>query len=634
MARRNKTATYDDDFLKKHGTDRYRLSKNWLDTKIAPDWAASNDQYDSVFTASEKKNSDVLLGQGRLFIPKTYSHVQRMLLEVMEEYFFDPEEMVSVIAGKDMIDEQGEIVKAILNYRLSGKPINFFQEAYEFALDAIRNKIGIFKVYPELIQYKTVKQGPSGENTDSEETHFTPHIDCLPFEDVFFDIQATWKDYWKFTIVHRMLKSRDYLKKQGYRNIDEVPRVSLNIPGQDQIKSQRALDQGTDAGTIIDDEKLGDIQNVVVYDIWTYLDCDGDGLLESCNYLMAGDFGGPMVVIRDVEINDLPYHDKRPPFVVGSAFPESHKMYGKDLPNIVRGLQKETNALRNQRREAVAMSLRKPLLVSRNAQIDLTALQNRRIAGVVMGEDISEQGVRELQMTDATLGSAQEQQRTDQDFYETTSITPNSLGMPSNSQETAFATNSHVANANKKINQMIRCLHFTGFLPAFEMLLQLEQEYESDVFIQKVMGEKLGMKLIPGGVAPRDFILGSFGITIGMGKSKSEQTQTIIQLMQQANMANTTQAQLVQLQIVQPGEAEFFNVMKLFKEILPVLGHKNVDQFMLKSQPPPPPPVSQPGTPEVPGVASQPMPPGAPMISNNQHGAMPAMAMNGNGAIH
>lgn len=626
MAKKKQNKKLTDDYLKSHAQDRFILSKNWIDQRVKQDWLEGTDLYNSVFSTKEKKQSDVLLGQGRLFIPKTYAHVQRILVDVLDEFFSDPDEIVEVIGGKDSIKETSDIVKALLNYRLNGRPIDFYAEAYEACLDAIRNKVGIFKIYPDLVTAKISKPNPlTGETVDQEViTEFNPIIDCLPYEDVFFDVMATWKDYHKHTIIHRMIKSKDYLRRRGYKNLDRVNPAANTMFSYDEVKYQRTEDQGQPGP--LSSGNVDDIDNIIVYDVWTYLDVDGDGLLESCNYLMAGDFGGMHTVISDVKKNLLPYFDNRPPFVVGSAFPESHKMYGKDLPNIIKGLQKETNALRNQRREAVALSLRKPLLVNKNSAIDMTALQNRKIGAIVMGDDISEQSVRELQMTDATVGSAQEQARTDQDFYETTSISPNLMGMPTNSQETATATQSHVANASKKIHQIIRNLTYTLFLPTFKMILQLEQEYETDEFISKITGQSLGWKFREDGVPAIEYIKGEFTLRVNQGRSKQSQLQSILMLMDRANMANTATAQMVQAQIIPPGTATFIDVMKLFKRALPILGEKNVNEYDIQSQPPPRQMEEMP-----PGVASQSAPSQIPNLSNNQHGIVPAMPMNNGG---
>lgn len=575
MAKKKEQLT--EEFLTAHAIGVFRSSLNWRSEKLTERWKKDNDLYNSVFAVNEKQKSDVHQGQGRLFIPKTYSHTQRMLVDILDTFFFDPEEVVDISSWKSIPSETRLIVKSLLNYRVTGHPINLYQEMYEACLDALKNKLGILKVYPEL----TMEKDENGEEFIKE---FQPHIECVPYEDVFFDPAATWKDYWKYPIVHRMVRSKDYLKRKGYKNLDLI-KATLGGAETDEIKIQRDIMNGG-GSPFSNTVKVSGQERVYIYEIWTKLDINNDGLLEDVSYLMAGDEGGPQIIIRDVEENNLPY-DGRAPFVAGPAFPEAHQLHGKSLPEIVEGLQRETNAIRNQRREAVALALRKPLLVQRGAGIDLMSLVNRRIGGVVMGDDISESGVREMSITDPTGTSMQEQAKTDQDYYETTSIPPNLMGMPSSGDETATAVTAHTANANKKIAQVIRNLAMTIFIPSMQMLLKLEQEYETDGFIAKVTGRELGWRFSQDNVPLKNYIAGDFDLTVNVGMNKQIQINKLLLVMDRGNMVNQSTAQMLQLGVVKPEDVHFVNIMTIFHRILPLLGEKNVQEFMTAAQTPP-----------------------------------------------
>jgi hypothetical protein len=580
-----------EEFLQSRAQKLFKSSSNFRDKQIVPRWMASNNLYDSIFSKSttkhggtERANSDVLTGQGRLFIPKTYSHLQRMVVDILDAFFFDPEEIVDVVSWKNIPSETKDIVKTLLNYRLNGHPINFYEEAYEAVVDAMKNKVGIFQVYPEL---KTEKGADGAEVI----TDFHPMIECLPYEDAFFDPRATWKDYYRFPIVTRVVRSKDYLKRRGYINLDLI---QAQNPGYspDQIKEQRSQDQGSpflaDVSLTVPNE-----ETVTVYTVWDFLDVEGNGELVSCSYTLAGDAAEPKVLIRKPTKNDLPYDVpgwdyNRAPVFVGSAFPEPHKMYGKDLPEIVEGLQRETNAQRNQRREAVALALRKPILANRSAGLDLTQLVNRKIGSVVLGDDITTSSVREMDISDPTGSTVQEQAKTDQDFYETTSIPPNLMGMPTSSDETATAVTSHIANANKKIAQIIRNLAMTLFLPTFRALLRLEQEYESDQFIELVTARKLGWNLAGDATPSRVYILGEFDLNCNLSINKQTQLNKYLMVMDRGNQYNATLLSMVQSGVVDANSVKFFNSQPVLARVFALLGEKAFDEFMIKATPPPP----------------------------------------------
>lgn len=595
MARKKKQKL-DEAFLTKHGLDRFQASRNWREQEIDQRWVDSNELYDSQFTTAEKERSDVLLGNGRLFIPKTYTHTQRILVDVLEAFFFDPEEIVSVGSWKGVSFDEKLMVKTLLNYRLNSHPIMFYQEAYEACLDAIRNKVGIMKVFPKF-------SGKDGKGK------FTPVITTRPFEDLFFDASATWKDYHQKTIVDRMLLPLDHLKRMGYKNLD-LFEIGIDPAAGDEVKQQRQDDQGSPF-TQRSDVQASD--NVYVYEIWTHLDVDNDGLLESVSYLMGGDTGGPKFVIRDVEENKLPYKVEgedynRPPIVVGSAFPESHKMYGKDLPQITEALQRETNSLRNQRREAVALSLRPPTMVTRGSGIDLMALVNRRVGGVVLGNDVSPSSIRELEVRDVTASSYQESAVTDQDFFEATSIPPQLLGISAPGEQSATESTQQQTNANKKIALIIKNLTYTLFVPSFRMLLQLEQAFESNEFIEKVAGRVLDRDISAFKGKSTQIIQGEFDLKANIGINKQAQLNKWFLLMDRANQANVATANMVQLGVVRPQDAEFIKVATLFDKVFPIVGEKDLAEFKIQAQQPPPQEGAGPGVASQPGQGGEPAP--------------------------
>jgi hypothetical protein len=589
MAKKKERIT--EEYLDRRAEAIFHASTTWRTQKVIERWRKSNNLYDGVFESNQKKDSDALVGQGRLFIPKTYSHLQRMLVDLLEAFFFDPEEIVSIGNWKSIPYETREIVKVLLNYRLNSNPIQFYQEAYEACMDALKNKIGIFKVYPEI-----------ETNDDGTIKSYAPRIDCRPYEDVFFHIQATWKDYWKFPIIDRMIKSMDELKRQGYKNLNDVKPVSI-LDLNDQIKQQRAIDQGTEVGFFPGDKDTS-LEYTVLYEIWDFIDVNGDGLLESCSYYYAGDAQGPHWLVKTATENDLPYKREgdiynRPPILVGQAFPESHKMFGKDMPEIVEGLQKQTNASANQLREAMAISIRGVTLASRGAGLDLMTLMNRKIGSVVLGDDISEQSVRQFTNTPPPPGAYQEQAKIDQDFYETTSIPPNLLGMPSSQDETATAVTAHTANANKKIQMVINNMARTLFVPSFQMLLRLEQYYETDKFIEMVAGRKLGWGGWADQMPAKEYIQGEFELNASVGVNKQLQLNKLMLIMDRGNQYNATMAMMVQSGVVKPQDVKFFNPQTVLARALAILGEKEFKEFIIQAVAPPP----EMG--KTPGVASQ-----------------------------
>ena len=595
----------EEDKLVRRGLDIIRMSRN-VRNLVEFEWAKDNDAYDSKFDKKEMAHSE-FLGVPRLFIPKTYAQTQRMMEEVYEQLFFDVEEFCSIRSWKSVPRETLDIVKALINYRLNDHPIQSYQECYEFVQDGIKNKVGIFKVYPRFkIQKKEGRKFFVDENANEVEPpkeqdeliqFFTPIVECIPYEDVFLHFEATWKDYWKTPIVHRVKRSRDYCKKRGYKNVDLIPWAGT-FPGTDLIKMQRSLNQGSPFSGAPED--IMQQQYIWVYECWD-LQPGKFGYLESGSFVLGGSADRPMALMRGWVKNELPYQfdptePVRPPFVVGTAFPESHVMYGKSFPGITRDLQKETNARINQEREAVARALRPPTLVNRNSNIDLMALMIRKIGGVVQGNDVSPESVREMEIANPVPISLPAQQRIDQLYTEISSIGPAEVGaaQPGSEDQSATASSTQSTNANKKMNMVIRNLTQTGIIPMLRFLLRLEQEYESDELIEQVTGRVLGWKFVKDkegkhvGPRPSVVIQGDFDLSANVGQNKNNQLAQLKTITELGTQANGTLVQALQVGAVKAQDVKFFNSMWSFKLMAKLLGQKNTEEMFYAAMQPPP----------------------------------------------
>jgi hypothetical protein len=611
--------------LVRRGIDIIRMSRN-VRNLVEFEWAKDNDSYDAKFDKKEMAHSE-FLGVPRLFIPKTYAQTQRMMEECLEQWFFDVEEFASIRSWKSVPRETLDIVKALINYRLNDHPIQSYQEVYEFTQDGIKNKVGCFKVYPrfkivkkegrKFIVDENANEVPAPDDkTPMEELvqFFSPIVECVPYEDLFLHVESTWKDYWRNPIVHRVKRSRDWCTKRGYKNVDQIPWAGT-FPGTDLIKMQRSMNQGSPFSGAPED--IEEQQYIWIYECWD-LQPGKFGYLESGSFVLGGSAERPMALMRGWVKNELPYQfdptePVRSPFIVGTAFPESHTMYGKSFPGVTRDMQKETNSRINQEREAVARSLRPPVLVDRNANIDLMALMIRKIGGVVQGNSVSPEAIREMEVSNPIPISLPAQQRIDQLYTEISSIGPEQVGasQPGTEDQSATASSTQSSNANKKMNMVIRNLTQTGIIPMLRLLLRLEQEYESDELIEQVTGRVLGWKFVKDekgkyvGPRPSVVIQGDFDLQISVGTNKQNQLAQLKTITELGSQANGQLTQALQIGAVKAGDVKFFNSVWAFKQMAKLLGQKNVDEMFLPAMQPPPPQQGQgaQGSPSAPGVS-------------------------------
>ena len=592
-----------DDFLLMQGQDLFDNAKTGHQLFFER-MRKDMDLYDGKFQTDERKYSDVL-GIPRLFIPKTYVNTHRILVDVLQAVHADPNEIVDIVADKSIPTEYQKIVKTLMNHRLNGHPISFYQEAYEGALNAIRNMIGIFKVWPEVeteevtvqkLREKTLEDGtPYQTYVDEKEEHikyFEPHMECIPPEDVFFSKRATWKNYYKYPMVHRYKRTRNELKLMGYKNVDQLAEVQLEDQLVDVVKYQRRQDYQT---LFNDNQNVKDQEEIYVFECWDFMPSGDDGKIKSGSYILLGDMLKPNVVGRGWVENDLPYRfspfeHNRPPIILGEAYPEPHRLEGKSYGQITEALQKETNAQRNQEREAIARDLRRTMYINRDANVDLVGLTNRRIGGYVLGDGPRDEAIGEIPTNNSAAILARTQGRTDSDYYEA-GLPPNMLGSGAGS-DTATESSQQLSNANKKVELVVKNLVYTLFLPALKFLLRLEQAYETEDYINKVTGKHLGWKV---GNPARDAIQGDFDIQVNLAINKQSQINKILMVADRLNQTNQATAQLLQIGAIQAQNAAFGDPMKVFEQLLPLVGIPKIDEFKLPAMQPPVQPEGGPG---------------------------------------
>jgi hypothetical protein len=226
-------------------------------------------------------------------------------------------------------------------------------------------------------------------------------------------------------------------------------------------------------------------------------------------------------------------------------------------------LQQETNAQRNQEREAIARDIRKTVYISRDANVDLPALVNRRIGGYVTGDGPADQAIREIPSSNAAAVLARTQQRTDNDYYEA-GIPPNLLGSDTGNN-TATSDTQQLANANKKIQMVLKNIAYTLFLPAFQKLLRLEQTYCSDEYVRMVTGKVLGWQLPQDNFPMRDVIQGDFDLMVTTGMNKQAQTNRLLLFADRMTQYNVSLSQLVQLGVINPQMAQLCEPQSHFR---------------------------------------------------------------------
>lgn len=100
-----------------------------------------------------------------------------------------------------------------------------------------------------------------------------------------------------------------------------------------------------------------------IFEVFMSWDLDGDGYEEECKFTIAYKWG----ILLEARV--FPYWHQKRPFIAIIPWPRPRRFYGFGIPEALRSLQAEINAIRNQRVDAVTLSLSPPLQVAKGASL-------------------------------------------------------------------------------------------------------------------------------------------------------------------------------------------------------------------------------------------------------------------------
>ena len=279
-------------------------------------------------------------------------------------------------------------------------------------------------------------------------------------------------------------------------------------------------------------------------------------------------------------------YGRRYPIVYGQCLTEAHKAIGEGFPQPLEGVQESINAHLNQRKDNVSLALNGRTIVSRFANVDLMSLTRSRAGGVTLADDVN--GVIDRPFNNVTQTSYTEAAVDDNMMQEMSGVTPQKQGLGAETKATVAQIN--LSESNAKIDLFAAIVKETFFVDFFSVLAGLIQRFETDAAILRVANENF-RDLNPTGV--HIFDLGDevdLEINVGLGAvGRQFEVQQNMLAMDRANMSNQAMIGLLQSGAVTAQQVRLIDTTKFFEEILPKLGHKNVQDFFFEVAPPPQP---------------------------------------------
>jgi len=561
------------EYLKRVRTFKDSCEK-YLDTNQITQWKKNDNMYRMIHENKAIETDARYKHRSKLYIPKARNAMIRKLAAYVATYFSNPDvvNLQPRLKGNAEMEQAAKLLFSAVNYRLKYS-YKFFLNAVFAWFDMMKYGRGIVTMGWDYIEdTKKVKEPklddmgtPTGEDVTLEEVIVLkdePNMRHVPLTHLFVAPNANPIDPINTSpiLIEKMpvfvydakqrIESGEWKKPEDYeKDFDFSPYGWSPTEFDEEIYPEETIDF----------DKNPEWQQI---EVWRcFVNLDGKDMF----FLSLTD----QHMLTDPEDAEEKFPCRGRPYVMGGIIPDPQTVYWPSFLETVDGLQRELNAIRNQRRDNVTLALNKKILVRSNCGIDLGSLLYSRPGAPIVGNDIGEMAVRELVYTDVTSSSYKEQQMNEQAFEETTGITPYNMGAQRpGMNQTATGTSVLTESANTGIVMDMSFINETFMIPVLEMATQFVQAYENEATLRHVADQE-GIDFDT--IWTRDAIEAKYDVEVqaGVGSTNREMKFRNLGMLIDRAMALNTQY-----------GAPVMNIIEMVKDALPLSGHMNPDKYI------------------------------------------------------
>lgn len=498
-------------------TDRFDRARNFRVTNQDPIWERSYNNWKGDLDSTQYP------WRSKLFIPWSFTVVETIIPKVFardpkwravnrgEPEPQNPEEPVQQGNLRISTPDQATVVGKLLTYQWQRMGMRV--KMYDYIKDSLMFSKGFAKVtwnfQTKTNTYMEPVVGKDDEITFKETKkskieHDDPKVEIVDPFDIYVDPDATCLEDASY-LIHRRISTMAELKDNpNYKNVDKIQKDSDTDPYTDK---QSRFDD-----SIPPKDKHKDQVEILEY--W-----ERDRLIVVANR---------SVVLRDTP---NPYNHKKIPFVELDDYRDPHKFYGQSELSVIDPLQREINAIRNQRRDYDNLAL--------NPVIRMVpgALRNPNSAvmapgNVWMVSDLNSMDVFQLPQLQGTASDIEE--RTARDIKMSVAIDEIGIGLLPDNPQRRSATEVVTAQsmAGKRFAIKIALLE-EAVKQIGQLVFALNQQFLDEERVIQIVGERGAQEWIK--LSPED-VRGDFFIDIETGsmlpKDEIAARQEAVQLLQ------------------------------------------------------------------------------------------------------
>lgn len=503
-------------------------------------------------------------------------------LPSLMKVFTGSDEVITIAGVTEEDDTKAETMQELLVYQLQ-RQNNFFTVLYNWMKDSLIVGMGIIKCYWERTEGYTTETAVLNNEALQALTQTGVTIEDIQGPDQFGDFSVTYQlPYYRKNapklenilvseflyspdaksleeanfVAHKRKVTMSYLREreaQGvYANIDDI-RVNGNYNGMNTDQVEQVI--GDNYVDINKDEQTAR-QEVVIYECYTKIDINNDGILEDMIITICGD-----TIIR-MEQNYMGRH----PFFAISPTKDPHRIWVKrSYAELIGELQDLKVALTRQIMQNVALTNDPKMLLDESAINIDDFVQGRKVIRMKAGHSMNEVAMP-MNITPLAPQTFQFLEWIEGQKENRTGITRYNQGLDANSlNKTATGISAILGQSAQRLELVARMFAETGLSELFRFMVSLNQKFIDQQTVIRLTNKEL--KISPEDLDGSFDLIVNAGISIATKESTIMSTQTLLTALMQANAGGY---------MVSTPE----NIYNLFKKWIESIGFKNYGDYI------------------------------------------------------
>ena len=504
-------------------------------------------------------------------------------LPSLMKVFTGSDEVITVAGVTEEDDQNAEVMQSLLVYQLQ-RQNKFFPILYNWMKDALITGMGIIKCYWERTEGYTPETAQLNADALKLLTQTGVEITNVEGPDIMGDFTVTWNSpyYIKNSPKLENILVSEFLYSPDAKNLEDAnfvahrKKVTMSHLRQKEREGIYANvdmvhpDNGP-VSWITDqvEDVIGDHytplhnnqqdkarEEVTIYECYTKIDFNNDGILEDMIITIAGD------VILRAEPNYMGRH----PFFSISPTKDPHRIWVKrSYAELIGELQDMKVALTRQIVQNIALTNDPKMILAEDSINISDYIEGRKVIrkkpGSNMGDVAMPMPVNQLSPQTFQFLEYLEGQKENR-----TGITRYNQGLDANSlNKTATGISAILGQSAQRLELVARMFAETGISELFRFMVSLNQKFVDQDTVIRLTNKQLR-------ISPDD-LNGNFDLVVNAGISISTKESTIMTL--QTMLTALMQTQAAGIPIVTPQ-----NIYNLFKKWIESAGFKNYNDYV------------------------------------------------------